>query len=44
VVKDGKLRVVMSFKDKKNMFWERAPATNFGRAFRELYKRANGVM
>jgi len=45
VVKDGKPRVVMSFEDKKNLgaFRARAPATNFGRAFRKLYKKANGV-
>lgn len=45
VVKDGERRGVMSFGDMKNAgaFWERAPATNFGRAFRKLYKKANGI-
>lgn len=45
VVKDGRPRVVMSFEDTKtaSAFWDRAPATNFGRAFRKLYKKANGI-
>ena len=45
VVKDGKPRGVMSFEDTKNAgaFWERDPATNFGRNFRKLYKKANGT-
>lgn len=44
-IKDGKRRSVMSFEDMKNAgaFWERDPATNFGRNFRKLYKKANGI-
>ena len=43
-VKDGKRRGVMSFEDTKTAtaFWDRDPATNFGRAFRKLYKKVNG--
>ena len=43
VVRDGKPRSVMSFEGPKTAFWERAPATVFGRRFRELYKRVNGI-
>lgn len=43
VVKDGKPRGVMSFEDIKTAFWERDPATNFGRNFRKLYRKANGI-
>lgn len=45
VVKGGERRGVMSFGDTKNAgaFWERDPATNFGRAFRKLYRKANGI-
>ena len=45
VVKDGQRRGVMSFADTKNAgaFWERDPATNFGRNFRKLYKKANRI-
>ena len=45
VVKDGKPQIVMSFEDTKNAgaFWERDPATNFGRNFRKLYKKGNGI-
>ena len=43
VVKDGKPRSVMSFENTKSTFWERDPATNFGRNFRTLYKKVNGI-
>ena len=43
VVKDGKPRSVMSFENTKSTFWERDPATNFGRNFRKLYRQANGI-
>jgi hypothetical protein len=43
VVKDGKPRSGMSFENTKTTFWERDPATNFGRAFRKLYKKVNGI-
>jgi hypothetical protein len=43
VVKDGKPRGVMSFENTKSTPWERAPATNFGRAFHKLYKKVNGI-
>jgi hypothetical protein len=43
VVKDGEPRSVMSFEDIKTAFWERDPATNFGRNFRKLYRKANGL-
>jgi hypothetical protein len=43
VVKDGKPRGVMSFENTKSTFWERDPATNFGREFRTLYKKVNGI-
>lgn len=43
VVKDGKPRSVMSFENTKSTPWERAPATNFGRAFHKLYKKVNGI-
>lgn len=43
VVKDGKPRGVMSFENTKSTFWERDPATNFGRAFHKLYKKVNGI-
>lgn len=43
VVKDGKPRGVMSFENTKSTFWERDPATNFGRAFHKLYKQVNGI-
>ena len=43
VVRDGKPRSVMSFENTKSTFWERAPATNFGRAFHKLYKKVNGI-
>jgi hypothetical protein len=43
VVKDGKRRSVMSFENTKSTFWERDPATNFGHAFRKLYKKVNGI-
>ena len=43
VVKDGKPRGVMSFENTKSTFWERDPATNFGRNFRKLYRKANGI-
>lgn len=41
VVADGRLKVVMSFADEKSSGWEREPATNFGRDFVKLYKKAN---
>lgn len=43
VVEDGKPRSVMSFENTKTTFWERDPATNFGRNFRKLYKKVNGI-
>jgi hypothetical protein len=43
VVKGGKPQSVMSFENTKSTFWERAPATNFGRAFHKLYKKVNGI-
>ena len=45
VVKDGERRGVMSFEGAKNAgaFRARDPATNFGRAFRKLYRKANGI-
>lgn len=45
VVKDGKPRGVMSFEGAKNAttLWTRDLATNFGRKFRELYKKVNGI-
>jgi hypothetical protein len=43
VVKDGQPRSVMSFANTKSTLWERAPATNFGRAFHKLYKTVNGI-
>ena len=43
VVKDGKPRSVMSFENTKSTFWERDPATNFGRYFSKLYRQANGI-
>ncbi len=43
VVKDGQPRSVMSFENTKSTLWERAPATNFGRAFHKLYKKVNGI-
>ncbi len=43
VVEDGKPRSVMSFENTKSTFWERDPATNFGRAFHKLYKKVNGI-
>jgi hypothetical protein len=43
VVKDGKPQSVMSFENTKSTFWERDPATNFGRAFHKLYKKVNGI-
>jgi hypothetical protein len=43
VVNDGKTRSVMSFENTKSTFWERDPATNFGRAFHKLYKKVNGI-
>jgi hypothetical protein len=43
VVKDGKPQSVMSFESTKSTFWERDPATNFGRAFHKLYKKVNGI-
>lgn len=45
VVKDGQRRIVMSFEDEQNPHALRAPtpAGNFGRAFRKLYQKANGI-
>ena len=45
VVKDGQRRIVMSFKDTKTAtaFWDRAPATNFGKTFVKAYRRAHGA-
>jgi hypothetical protein len=45
VVKDGKPRIVMSFEDTKTAtaFWDRAPATNFGKTFAKAYRRAHGA-
>ncbi len=43
VVQDGKPRSVMSFENTKSTLWERDPATNFGRNFRTLYKKVNGI-
>lgn len=43
VVKGDKLAVVMSFEDEQTTGWERKPATNFGRDFVKLYKKANGL-
>ncbi|MET0622687.1 MAG: hypothetical protein ABW250_06900 [Pyrinomonadaceae bacterium] len=43
VVRDGKPQSVMSFENTKSTFWERDPATNFGRAFHKLYKKVNGI-
>ncbi|HEY0170362.1 MAG TPA: hypothetical protein VGB98_04880 [Pyrinomonadaceae bacterium] len=43
VVEDGQPWGVMSFENTKSTLWERDPATNFGRAFHKLYKKANGI-
>jgi hypothetical protein len=45
VVNDGKPRSVMSFEATKTAtaFWDRAPATKFGRAFRKFYRKAHGI-
>jgi hypothetical protein len=40
---DGKVRLLMSFKDTKSTRWERKPSTNFAREFMHAYLDANGV-
>ena len=43
VVKDQKLRVVLSFDDEEKTVFEKKPATNFGKTFVKAYKKANDL-
>jgi hypothetical protein len=43
VLRDGKVRLVMSFEDEMRSGWEREPATNFAREFAKQYRKANGL-
>jgi hypothetical protein len=41
VIRDNKMRIVMSYEGEERKIWEKKPATNFGRAFVKAYKKAN---
>lgn len=41
IVRDGRLRVVLSFEDEERSAFEKKPATNFGKTFVKAYMKAN---
>ena len=43
VIRDGKRRVVASYEGEEKWLWEKKPATNFGKMFVKVWKKANGL-
>jgi hypothetical protein len=43
VVKDNRLRVVISFEDEERAVFEKKPATNYAKTFIKAYKKANDM-
>ncbi|HKO44427.1 MAG TPA: hypothetical protein VJU84_14210 [Pyrinomonadaceae bacterium] len=43
VIRDNKMKIVMSYEGEEKKIWEKKPATNFSRAFVKAYKKANDL-
>jgi phage gp45-like len=41
VMRENKMKIVMSYEGEERKIWEKKPATNFARAFVKAYKKAN---